>query len=130
MSSSTIPDTDERANPLPLRRGQIYWLIWEPGRGSEQRGRRPGLIIQCDPFNRSQRYTNTIVAAITTSAHNVPVHVTVEPSGATGLTNRSYVLCEQLMTVSRDRLDGLMGELDEATMDQVHSALKRILALP
>lgn len=125
-----MADPEEPANPLTLRRGQIYWLNWEPGRGSEQRGRRPGLIIQCDPFNRSQRYMNTIVAAITTSAHDVPVHVAVEPSEASGLKNRSYVLCEQLMTVSLERLNGLMGELDEATMGRVDSALKRILALP
>lgn len=130
MSSSTTRDTEEPANSLSLRRGQIYWLIWEPGHGSEQRGGRPGKIIQCDPFNRSRKYTNTIVAAITTSAHNGPVHVAVERSEASRLTNRSYGFCEHQMTVSRDRLDGLMGELDEAKMGQVNSALKRILALP
>jgi len=114
---------------LGLRRGQLYWIAWEPGRGSEQRGRRPGLIIQCDPFNASQRYTNTIVAAISSAAHPVPVHVTLEPSESNGLRTRSYVLCEQILTISRERLEDYIGELDVQTMAQVDTALKRILAL-
>jgi len=113
-----------------LRRGQLYWIVWEPGRGSEQRGRRPGLIIQCDPFNESQRYTNTIVAAVSTAAHNVPVHVAVDPTETNGLRTRSYVLCEQILTISRERLDAYIGEVDVQTMEQVDAVLKRILALP
>jgi len=119
----------ENPEPPRLRRGQLYWISWEPGRGSEQRGRHPGLVIQCDPFNSSLRYTNTIVAAVSTVAHNVPVHVSVEPSEKNGLSRHSYVLCEQLMTIGRERLDGYIGELDAETMDRVDTALKRILSL-
>jgi mRNA interferase MazF len=113
-----------------LLRGQLYWVEWEPGRGSEQQGRRPALIVQTDAGNRSQRYTNTIVVAVSTAAHNVPTHVTVEPSSANGLRRRSYVLCEQLMTLSKERLGDLIGELDAATMEHVDRALKRVLSLP
>ena len=112
-----------------LRRGQLYWISWEPGRGSEQRGRRPGLIVQTDSFNRSQRYTNTIVVAVSTAAHEVPVHVAMEPSSTNGLRQRSYALCEQLLTVSRERLEAYIGELDVVTMSRVDGALKRILQL-
>jgi mRNA interferase MazF len=113
----------------PLRRGQIWWLSWEPARGSEQRGRRPGLIVQTDSFNRSRRYANTIAVALSTAAHDVPVHVTVEPSEQNGLSKRSYVMGEHLMTVSRERLDGYMGELDSETMTLLDTALKLILSL-
>jgi len=115
---------------LPLRRGQIYWIRWEPARGSEQRGRRPGLIVQADPINASTRYPNTIAVALTTVFHGVPTHVQVEPTQTNGLSQRSYVLCEHFMTISRERLDEYIGELDSATMAQVNRALKRALALP
>jgi mRNA interferase MazF len=113
-----------------LRRGQLYWIRWEPARGSEQRGRRPGLIIQADPINASRRYGNTIVLALTTAPHPVPTHVLVEPSESNGLARRSSVMCEQCMTISKERLEGLIGDLDAATMEQVNRALKRALALP
>ena len=113
----------------PLRRGQIHWLVWEPSRGSEQRGRRPGLIVQTDAFNRSRKYTKTIVVALSTVAHDVPVHVRIDPTPTNGLTRASYALCEQLMTVSLARLDGLIGEVDPDTMEQVSVALRRMLSL-
>lgn len=114
---------------VPLKRGQLHWVQWEPGRGSEQQGRRPALIVQADPMNQSRNYTNTIVVAISTSLRNVPTHVAVEPSEANGLPQRSSILCEQLLTISRERLDGLIGEVDADTLKQVNRALRRTLNL-
>ena len=31
-----------------IKRGEIYWVDWNPGRGSEQSGLRPALVIQND----------------------------------------------------------------------------------
>jgi mRNA interferase MazF len=122
------PEPTQPAAPA-LRRGQLYWIVWEPGRGSEQRGRRPGLIVQVDSYNRSRRYPNTIVAAVSGTLRDVTVHVTVEPSETNGLAQRSQVMCEQLLTISRERLDTFIGELDADDMARVNRALKRILAL-
>jgi mRNA interferase MazF len=112
-----------------VRRGEIYWLDWNPPRGSEQAGRRPGLIVQNDPFNTNARYPNTIVVALTTKGRNVPTHIAIDPSAANGLQQRSYVKCEQVMTVSKERLGGLIGELDAGEMARVSRALKRVLSL-
>lgn len=113
-----------------LLRGQLHWVSWQPARGSEQAGRRPALVIQTDSFNRSERYTNTIVAAVTTTDRPVPVHIAIDPDAQNGLDIRSFVMCEQLMTISRERLDGYIGAVDESTMASVDAALKRILQLP
>jgi mRNA interferase MazF len=112
-----------------LRRGQIYWIDWNPARGSEQAGYRPGLIVQNDPFNRNERYPNTVVVAISTSGRSVPSHVALDPNAVNGLRDRSYVKCEQLVTISKDRLREQIGALDDATMLQVDRALIRVLAL-
>ena len=114
---------------VPLQRGQIYWVDWNPVRGSEQAGSRPALIVQNDPFNRNERYPNTIVAAISTSGRSVPTHVALEPDEHNGLRERSYVKCEQVVTISKDRLEGRIGVLDADTMAQVDRALKRVFAL-
>jgi len=112
-----------------IQRGQIYWLDWNPARGSEQAGRRPGLIVQNDPFNANPRYPNTIVLAVTTRGRDVPTHIAIEPTAENGLRERSFVKCEQLITVSKERLDSLIGELDAETMAHVDRALKRVLSL-
>jgi len=92
-----------------VRRGEIYWLDWNPPRGSEQAGRRPGVIVQHDPFNTNARYPNTIVAALTTKGRDVATHIAIDPSITNCLSERSYVKCEQVMTLSKERLGESFG---------------------
>jgi mRNA interferase MazF len=63
-----------KAPPAP-NRGEIWQLDWSPGRGSEQTGVRPALIVQNDPGNHSPIYPNTIVVSISTKGRNIPFHV-------------------------------------------------------
>jgi mRNA interferase MazF len=104
-------------------------VSWDPGRGSEQRGRRPGLIVQADAGNSSERYRNTIVLAISTVQRPVPFHIQVEPTDRNGLSRASYVMCEQVMTVSKERLDGYVGVLDSETMSRIDVQLMSVLQL-
>src|SRR5437763_1668082 len=112
-----------------LRRGAIHWADWSPGRGSEQAGRRPALVVQADVANRNDRYPNTVVATISRSGRDVPTHVLIDPSPANGLREISYVKCEQLLTISKERLEGSIGRLNEEEMERVDIAIKRVLAL-
>jgi len=50
---------------MEVKRGEIYWVDWSPGRGSEQLGLRPALVIQNDTGNKFS--PTTIVAALTTT---------------------------------------------------------------
>src|SRR5258708_4000479 len=117
--------------PSPrIRRGDIHWVDWNPARGSEQAGRRPALVIQTDAGNINPKYPNTIVAAISTARARVPTHVQIEPSAANGLREVSCVKCEQLVTISKDRLMGRIGQLDEEDLQRVNGGLQRALAIP
>ena len=113
-----------------VRRGQIYWLDWSPGRGSEQAGRRPALVVQQNTASANPNYPLTIVAAVTTKGRdNVPSHVAIAPTPENGLAALSYIKCEQVQTVSKERFEGLLGELTEADMTLISEALKRVFAL-
>ena len=46
-----------------IHRGDIWWVEFDPVRGSEQWSTRPALVLQNDVDNRSSSVT--IVAAIT-----------------------------------------------------------------
>ena len=107
-----------------IRRGEIYWVDWSPGRGSEQTGRRPALIIQNDQANANGNYGLTLVATVSTHGKAVPTHVEVQPSPENGLRAVSYIKCEQLMTIEKARLEHRIGTLSSADMDRVVVALK------
>jgi mRNA interferase MazF len=110
---------------VPPRRGEVYWIDWEPHRGSEQAGRRPGLVISGDAFNSRFRVCTTL--ALTTQVKDLSrVAVTLDAS-VTG--KPCQVLTWQVMTISQDRLLDRIAALPEADMRRVDEALRFVWAL-
>lgn len=112
-----------------VSRGDIWWMDWPSGRGSEQAGRRPGLIVQTDTANHNPRYANVIAVAVSTKGRHLPFHVRLEPSPNNGLTMISFAKCEQLATISKGRLQGRLGAADADEMRRVDQALRWVLDL-
>lgn len=116
--------------PRP-RRGEIWWVDFSPGRGSEQTGRRPALVLQNDAGNQNPRYPNTVVLAMSTRGKPIPFHVRIAPHQRNGLEEVSYVKCEQVLTLAKARLLAEpLGRLSAAEMRKVEVAVKLSLALP
>ncbi len=111
------------------KRGQIWLVDWTPGRGSEQLGKRPALVVQTDAANANPHYPNTIVLTVSSKGHPVPSHMEIPPSPANGLSEISFVKCEQVLTVSKDRLEHLYGSLSMAEMDRVETAIRKVLVI-
>ena len=110
--------------------GELFMVDWSPGRGSEQIGVRPAVIVQNDPFNANTRYPNTVVVAVSKSGRAVPTHVEVPKSNLNGLWEAtSYVKCEQIQTISKDRLGKRLGKLSKDEADRVKNALKAVFNL-
>ncbi|HBJ87172.1 MAG: type II toxin-antitoxin system PemK/MazF family toxin [Prosthecobacter sp.] len=116
-------------NRADVRRGQIWLVDWSPGRGSEQLGKRPALIIQTDAANANPRYPNTIVLTLSTKGLNVATHVQLDPDRTNGLRELSWVKCEQILTLSKDRLVTLWGTISVEDMRKVEAATKTALSL-
>ena len=109
------------------KRGEIYYVDWSPGRGTEQTGIRPALVIQNDVGN--QYSPTTIVVAISSQQRRVypfQVSVTAQESG---LPQDSVIKCEQIQTIDRERIGSLAGALDKNRMAEVDAALHRSLGL-
>ena len=111
------------------RRGEIYLVEFDPGRGHEIKKTRPAVVIQNDIGNRYSPVT--IVAAVTSrlSPTPYPVEVGLAPSKGNGLTLPSAVNLGQIRSVDRERLVKRVGALDAATMRKVDDALKISLGL-
>ncbi len=110
-----------------VQRGEVFWVNWDPARGSEQAGIRPALVIQNDVGNRYS--PTTIVAAITT-AQERPYPFMVRVSALeSGLPRDSTVNLSAILTVDRRRLTDRCGTLPPERMVEVDLALRRSLGL-
>lgn len=77
---------------LPAQ-GDLISLSFNPQAGHEQMGRRPGIVVSVDAFNRATRLA--ICCPITNTDRTTPFHVRVPPdSGLTG-----FVMCEQMKSI-------------------------------
>jgi mRNA interferase MazF len=115
--------------PEQPSRGELWWVDWSPGRGSEQMGKRPALVVQTDAANRNPRYPNTIVVTVSSTGRDVPFHVLLEVSAESGLSDQSFAKCEQLLTISKRRLDARLGRVTAEEMARVEEALRMVLDL-
>lgn len=97
--------------------GEVYSCRFE-GTGSEQSGWRPAVIFQNNVGNAHS--PNVIVLPLTTSLKrmDMPTHVVVRAKG-TGLRRDSMVICENPVSVSKDRLGGYITKLPREYMTQI-----------
>lgn len=112
--------------PSP-RRGEVWMVNFNPGRGSEQLGIRPALIIQNDVGN--QYASTTIVAAITSSIKVYPVTVLLK-KGEAGLKHVSMINLAQILTIDKSRLQRRLGSLRPETVTRVNAAVRISLDVP
>lgn len=108
-------------------RGDVWMIDLRPVRGREQDGVRPAMVLSVDKFNHGPADL-VIVLPITTKQKNIPTHVPV-PKGEAGLTEDSYIKCEDIRSVSKDRLRSYRGDLKYPYIEQVQLFVRVLLGL-
>ena len=104
-------------------KGDVFWVDFPAGIGSEQGGRRPSVIIQNDRGNASS--PTTVVAIISAAPLPRVYPFTVRLAGGEANLSRScYINCSQIFTVDRVRLEDYVGTVSEDRMQQVEAALR------
>jgi mRNA interferase MazF len=111
------------------RRGEIWDVNWSPGRGAEQQGMRPALIIQNDRGNASSSYPLTIVASMSRTEREIALHIRITPNAENGLNDFTDVKCEQVMTIEKSRLIRKRGSISPEELHRVDAALRMSLNL-
>jgi mRNA interferase MazF len=109
---------------LPVR-GEIWAVDLNPTRGHEQAGRRPCLVISDDIYNLGPA-TKHIVLPVTSRNKGIPYHLPVQPPEG-GLRVRSYVMCDDVRSVSRERFGERLGEVSKQTLELVKESLETLL---
>ena len=108
-------------------RGEVWMVDLDPTRGHEQSGRRPGLVVSVDLFNHGPADL-VVLVPITSKAKGIPFHVEVNPPEG-GLKQKSFIKCEDVRSVSRQRLTRKIGAVSRQTLDAVEDRLRILLSL-
>jgi len=108
-------------------RGEIWLVNLDPTLGREQAGTRPALVISENLFNQS--YADlVIVIPITSQNKNIRSHVPVA-KGEGGLTLESYAKCEDVRSISKQRLKKRLGKVSEQTVEKIEEKLRFLMSL-
>jgi mRNA interferase MazF len=112
--------------PQPSR-GEVWSIRFDPIVGREQGGTRPALVLSVDRFNHGPADL-VIVVPITSRDKKQPMHVPVRsPEG--GLQMLSFIKCEDIRSVSTERLKKLHGTVSASTMAEVEMRTRILLGL-
>jgi mRNA interferase MazF len=108
-------------------RGEIWTCDFDPTRGHEQGLKRPALVVSATLFNKGPADL-VIVLPITGTDRGIRTHVRIKPPEA-GMKKESFVLCEQVRCVAKERLSKRWGSVERGTLDKVDECLKILLEL-
>jgi len=103
------------------------WLVdfGEPFPG-EPASHRPALVIG-PPDTFGPGFPFVIVTPLTTAHRGLSLHVEVEATADTGLDGTSYVQCELIRSINRDRLVHRLGAVGREVGDRVATVIKTLL---
>ena len=107
-----------------VQRGQVYWVMLDPVRGSEISKTRPCVVLSANEINRRR---NTIVIVPLTStpeAVHFPLLINV-PSAGIGSKARS----EQIRNVDKSRLTRLIGQISDADLGAISDGVAKVLGI-
>jgi mRNA interferase MazF len=101
-----------------MKRGEVWWVNFEPAVGGKVRKERPAVIVSNDAANT---YLDRVqVVPLTRSVGRVyPSEALVKVRG-----NSHKAMADQVTTVSKGRLQNRVGRLSEADVQVVEQALK------
>lgn len=107
-----------------MKRGEVWWVEFDPAVGSEIHKTRPAVIVSNDAANRN--LSRVVVVPVTSNTgRQYPGEAVVTVAGQS-----SKAMADQIMAADKSRLKSQIGALSKADMLAVEDAIKVHLALP
>ncbi|HXY44202.1 MAG TPA: type II toxin-antitoxin system PemK/MazF family toxin [Acidimicrobiales bacterium] len=112
---------------MSARRGDIWLVDFAEPVGREQAGRRPAVIVSADRLNDSPAGV-VVVVPCTRTRRDLPSHIEIDPEKS-GLDAVSYAKCEDVKSVSEQRLVTHVGAVDDEGLFAIGRVLRFLLEL-
>ena len=104
-----------------IKRGTIYWVDFNPVKGSEIGKIRPAVVVS-NNINNQYNATVTVVPVSSTVSKIYPVEVFLS-KGEANLQNDSKAKADQIRTVDKRRLGNEIGKLSSSKIEELESAI-------
>ena len=105
-----------------MRRGEVWWVNFDPSEGVEIKKCRPAVILTVDALNQARG--TVVVVPLSTSARPRPPIVVPLPSAG----GESAAVCDQLCAADKSRFIKKAGMLSSADLAALSKAVGIILA--
>lgn len=106
-----------------MKRGEVWWVEFDPAVGSEIRKTRPAVIVSNDSANRN--LTRVVVVPLSSrTGRQYPGEALVTVAG-----QASKAMADQIMAADKARLKDQLGTLDKTDMAALEEAIHVHLGL-
>ena len=108
-----------------VNKWELYYCNLNPTIGSEQKGKRPVLIISTDAVNHHLPVSTVLpLSSVSLNDKIYPAEVLLDKT-VTGLSKLSVAMVQQIRTVSHNRLTALLGTItDIETQKKISDACR------
>ena len=116
-----MSDTEAKAGVI--RRGELWWVDFDPAQGAEIAKRRPAIVLTANELNKVRR-TVIIVPVSSKPRSRAPIFVSVPSAGM-----NSVAICDQIRAVDKSRLVSRQGNLNSKDLRAVEDGVRAVLVL-
>ena len=106
-----------------MRRGEVYWVDFDPARGGEIQKQRPSIVVSNDVANRVLNRVQ--VVPLTSNVGRVYASEAIVQ--VNGVPHKA--MADQIRTVATQRISNYVATLSAADMMAVEHAIRRQLGI-